>query len=72
MVMQDFLQVAVHSSSQRFTHPSVYSHILKLVFPGDLFLIGLKEATKSLNVLQHMAKNVMVALGFDNFEVGKF
>ena len=35
-----------------------FSRILKLVFPGDLFLIWLNNATKSLNVILHMAKNV--------------
>ena len=39
---------------QSFTHPSVFSCIQMLVFPGDLFLIGSKNATKSQNVLQHM------------------
>ena len=35
--------------------PWRFSRIPKLVFPGDLFLIGFKKATKSLKVLQHMA-----------------
>ena len=33
---------------QRFTHPSVFSRIPKLVFPGDLFLVGLKYVELSI------------------------
>ena len=45
--------------SEVYTHYR-FSHIPKLVFPGDHFLIRLKNATKSLKVLKQIAKNVQI------------